>query len=288
MGRRTHRIAVMPGDGVGPELIEHALRVLDHLSQIDGFGYDLVDFPQSAAHYRATGELMGEPAYQLLATCDSLLFGAAGDPTLPPGLIERALILGLSDRLELSIGVRCAYLHAAHLTPIKGLDRGDVDIMIVRDATEGELAIPGGTVQAGTPAEATASVLLHTRHAVDRTLRYAFERARTRRGRVTLVAQSNVLVPHQLWERRLEVLAGEYPDVEHEALYPDNAAMQLVSSPQHFDVIATTLLIGGIFSDLVGALVGGIGLIGSVRFNPETALRDVRAGPRFGPEARRA
>ena len=270
MSERSHRIAVMAGDGVGPELVDAALRVLDELTRIDGFDVDLVAFPNSAAHYLATGELLGEEAFERLATCDSLLFGAAGDPRLQPGLIERALVLDVSHRLDLSIGVRPAYLHSSNLTPLKGLQRGDIDLVIVRDTTEGELAIPGGSVQPGTVAEATASIVIHTRQAVDRTLTYAFELARKRRGRVSLVASSNVFVPHQLWERRFEVLGETYADIEQEVLAPDAAGMYLVSSPQRFDVIATTLLFGGILSDVVGALVGGIGLIGSVRFNPVT------------------
>jgi 3-isopropylmalate dehydrogenase len=267
---RSHRLAVLAGDGVGPELIGEALRVLGVLAGLDGFRYDLVEFPHSAAHYHRTGELFGEEAFGRLLTCESLLFGAAGDPSLPPGLMERALILDLSRRLQLSIGVRYAYLHGPHLTPIKGLDRGDVDIAIVRDTTEGELVVPGGVLHADEPGETAATVLVHTRHGVDRTLRHAFELARRRRGKVSLVAQSNVLVPHQLWERRLRALAPDYPDVECEALYPDHAAMELILAPQRFDVIATTLFLGGVLSDQAGALVGGIGLIGSVRFNPET------------------
>jgi 3-isopropylmalate dehydrogenase len=267
---RTHRLGVLPGDGVGPELITQALRVLAELARLDGFSCDLVEFPHSAAHYRRSGELFGEEAFAELQTCESLLFGAAGDPSLPPGVMERALILDLSRRLQLSIGVRYAYLHAAHLSPVKGLDRGDVDIAIVRDTTEGELVVPGGVLHEDEPGETAATVLVHTRHAVDRTLRYAFELARRRRRKVSLVSQSNVLVPHQLWERRLHALAGDYPDVECEALYPDHAAMELILAPQRFDVIATTLFLGGVFSDQAGAIVGGIGLIGSVRINPRT------------------
>ena len=270
LGAPTHRLAVMPGDGVGPELISQALRVLEALAHADGFTYELVHFPHSAQHYQATGETLGTAAVEQLRACDSLLFGAIGDPALPAGMLERAIILGIAAELELWLGIRGAYLHHADLTPLKDVQRGDIDMVIVRDVTEGELAIPGGTIQPGTPYEARTSIIAHTRYAVDRAIRYAFELARTRKGKVSLVAQSNVLIAHQLWEERLDVLAPEYPDVESEALYPDHAMLKMVMSPGSLDVIVTTLLFGGILSDLMGGVVGGIGLIGSVRFNPDT------------------
>lgn len=283
-GSSPHRIAVLPGDGVGPELVANALRVLDALAAIDGLAVEIVSFPHGSAHYHRTGELFPDAACDELAACDALLFGAAGDPSLPAGLIERALILGISARLGLSVSVRPAFLHSADLTPIKGLARGDIDLAIVRDASEGELTIPGGVLHAGTDGETAASVFVHTRHAVDRTLEHAFRLARARRGKVSLVAQSNTLVPHQLWERRLEEVGARHPNVEREALYPDNAVAQLIHDPRPFDVIATTLFLGGVLSDMVGALVGGIGLIASVRFNPETGFGMYEPGHGSAPK----
>jgi 3-isopropylmalate dehydrogenase len=269
---RVIRIAVLPGDGVGPELIANALRVLDALIDLDGLRVELVHFPHSARHYLETGELLPDETVQHISECDALLFGAAGDPALPAGLIERALILGLSGKLDLSVSVRTAYLHSAELTPLKGIGPGDVDIAIVRDSCEGELMFPGGTLHAGTSGETSASVLVHTRFAVDRTIEHAFRVAEQRRGKVTLVAQSNTLVPHQLWEQRLEAVGPRWPQFEREVLYPDNAVAQLVHDPRQFDVIVTPLFLGGVLSDLVGALVGGIGIVPSVRFNPETGF----------------
>jgi len=279
-----HRIAVLGGDGVGPELVGHAVRVLDALADLDGLHVEVVPFPQSSAHFHRTGELFSDAAFAELAACDSLLFGAAGDPSMPAGVIERALILDVARRLGLSVSVRPAYLHSPELTPIKGLERGDIDLVIVRDASEGELTLPGGTLHPGTDGEVSASVFVHTRFAVDRTLEHAFALARTRRRRVTLVAQSNTLVPHQLWEQRLDAVGSRYPDVEREALYPDNAVAQLIHDPRPFDVVATTLFLGGVLSDMVGALVGGIGLIGSVRFNPETGYGMYEPGHGSAPK----
>jgi 3-isopropylmalate dehydrogenase len=265
-----HRIAVMGGDGVGPELVGHALRVLEAVAELDKLEIETVAFPQSGARYRETGVLIDPDMYPTLRTCDSLLFGAAGDPALPNGFVERALILDLSRELDLCLGVRSAYLHAERLTPLKNTAPGDVDMVIVRDCTEGELPIAGGSMQRGTPYEAAASIMLHTRHGVERAIRYAFEMAGRRRNKVTLIAQSNVLVPHRLWEETLDDVATEYPGVEHEALYPDAAVMHIIERPAQFDVIVTNLLFGGVLSDMVAALVGGIGLVGSSRFNPAT------------------
>ncbi len=269
---RMHRIAVMGGDGVGPELVGHACRVLDVVSGLEGFAVDLVDLPNSGAHYRRTGILVDDETYATLRSCDSLLFGAAGDPELPDGLVERALILDLSQELDLCVGVRAAYLHDARFTPLKQRGRGDIDLVIVRDTTEGELPFPGGRMHRGTPFEVSATVLLHTRHGAERAIRYAFGVAMRRRRRLALVMQSNVLLPHRLWEDVFDEVAPEFPAVEIDVLYPDHAAMKVVLEPGHFDVIVTNLLFGGVLTDLVAALVGGIGLIGSSRFNPETGF----------------
>ena len=268
----THRIAVMGGDGVGPELVTQALRVLDAVTALDGFDVELVDMPHGGAHYRRTGVLADDAMYKTLRSCESLLFGAAGDPELPSGFVERALILDLSRELDLCVGVRAAYLHHEKFTPLKGLGRGGIDLAIVRDTTEGELPIPGGRMHQGTPYEAAATIMLHTRHGVERAIRYAFELAMTRRRRVDLVSQSNVLVPHKLWEDVYEEVSADYPDVEGEAYYPDHAAMKAVLDPSGFDVIVTNLLFGGVLTDLFAALVGGMGLVGSSRLNPVTGF----------------
>jgi 3-isopropylmalate dehydrogenase len=267
-----HRIAVMGGDGVGPDLVRHATRLLNRVAELDGFDLDLVSLPHGADHYRATGVLMDDETLDVLRSCQSLLFGAAGDPGLPTGLTERALILDVSRVLDLHVGTRAAYLYHEKLTPLKDIGRGDVDLVIVRDTTEGELSIPGGRMHEGTPYEVAATVMLHSRHGVERSIRYGFEQARSRRGKLDLVAQSNVLIPHRLWEDVLYQVSADYPDIEIEHMYPDHAAMKLVADPKSFDVIVTNLLFGGVLTDLVAALVGGMGLVGSSRVNTETGF----------------
>jgi 3-isopropylmalate dehydrogenase len=268
----THRVAAMGGDGVGPDLVRHAVDMLHRVAELEGFDVDVVDLPNSGAHYRATGVLLDEATLDALRSCESLLFGAAGDPELPSGFVERALILDVSRVLDLHVGTRAAYLYHERFTPLKDVGRGDVDVLIVRDTTEGELPVPGGRMHAGTPFEVAATVLMHTRHGVERTIRHAFDHARSRRGKVALVAQSNVLVPHQLWEDVFDQVAAEQTDIEVESLYPDHAAMKCVTDPQSFDVIVTNLLFGGVLTDLVGGIVGGMGLIGSSRINTATGF----------------
>jgi isocitrate/isopropylmalate dehydrogenase len=265
-----HRIAVMPGDGVGPELVGQAERVLEATAELEPFGYELVRYPHSGSYYRTTGVLLDPAAFDDLQACDSLLFGAAGDPDLPIGTMEKALIVELSARLGLSVGIRPIKLHAEWLSPLKAA--AALDIVIVRDTTEGELAIPGGSLHSGTPFEATASIVMHTRHGVDRALSHGFELARRRRRRVAVVAQANALGAHRIWHERAVEMARYYPDVELELLYPDAAAMDLIRSPARFDVIVTTIMIGGILTDLAAALVGGIGLVASSRINPSSGF----------------
>lgn len=267
---RVHRIAVMGGDGVGPEVVHEALRVLDVVAAHEGFETDLVHLPDGGDHYLSTGEIMTPATVDSLRSCESLLFGAAGHPDLPQGFVESFMSHMLVHELDLSIGIRPAVLYADHLTVLKDVRAGEIDTLIVRPTNEGEIAVRGGSLQPGSPYEAAVSIDVHTRFGVERLMRYAFEKARLRRGNVVVVAQANANTSHRIWQVTFDEIVGDYPDVEAEFMYPDHAAMQLVLEPSRFDVIATTLIIGGIFTDLIGGLIGGVGLIGSVRWNPET------------------
>jgi 3-isopropylmalate dehydrogenase len=272
LGDRPHRIGLMPGDGIGPDVVAEAERVLEAVTGLENLAVELVRFPHSGRHYRATGELLGEESLREILSCEALLFGAAGDPGLPVGTVERALIVDLGRRAGLTIGIRPVKLHAERLSPLRGSSRRGVDLVVVRDIAEGELALPGGTVRADTPFEATASLVVHTRAGVDDALHHGFELAGRRRGKVTVVAQANALGAHRIWHERALVLSSAYPDVEVELSYPDAAAMDLVRRPDSFDVIVSTIMLGGILTDLGAALVGGMGLIPSVRLNPGTGF----------------
>lgn len=262
----------MPGDGIGPEVVAEAERVLEAVASLEVFEVELVRFPHSGKHFSATGELLGSAAMAEILACEALLFGAAGDPFLPVGTMERGLILDLGRRAGLTIGVRPVKLHSEKLSPLKESLCRELDLVIVREIAEGELAVPGGTVRGGTPFEATTSVVVHTRAGVDEALWYGFDLSRTRRRKVTVVAQANALGAHRIWHERAEAVGASFPDVEFELSYPDAAAMDLVLRPNTFDVVVSTVLIGGILTDLAAALVGGMGVVPSARINHATGF----------------
>jgi 3-isopropylmalate dehydrogenase len=271
-GGRRHRIGLMPGDGIGPEVVAEAERVLEAAAAIEDIDLELVRFPHSGAHFRATGELLdGESLDQVLG-CEALLFGAAGDPDLPVGTMERALIVDLGRRAGLTLGIRPIKLHADDLSPLKEAARRQLDLVIVRDIAEGELVLPGGTVRAGTPFETTSSMVVHTRAGVDEVLRYGFDLAGQRGRKVTVVAQANALGAHRIWHERALAVSPEFPQVDLELSYPDAAAMDMVRRPDRFDVIVSTIMLGGILTDLGAALVGGMGLVASERLNPTSGF----------------
>ncbi len=271
-GPVPHRIGLMPGDGIGPDVVAEAERVLAAVAALEEVPFELVRFPHSGRHFRDTGELLGDESLEEVLRCEAVLFGAAGDPDLPLGTMERALIVDLGRRAGLTIGIRPIKLHAATLSPLKDGSRRDLDLVIVRDIAEGELALPGGTIRAGSAFEATASMVLHTRAGVDEALRYGFDLAGRRRGKVTVVAQANALGAHRIWHERALALSSEFPEVEVELSYPDAAAMDLIRRPDSFDVIVSTILLGGILTDLGAALIGGMGLVASERLNPVTGF----------------
>lgn len=264
-----HRIGVMGGDGVGPELVREGLRVLERTSELDGFDYELVHYPHSGNHFRATGVLIEDETIEEIGELGALFFGAVGDPDLPEGTMERGLLHRIVDGLDLGVGVRPGTLYAEHLCPLKGVGAGDIDAVIVRDTSEDAFVAPGGILRKGTADEVSLGLLVYTRLAVERVTRYAFELASRRRGHVTLVSQSNAIQSHQIWPRVTHEIAAEYPDITVRELYPDAAAMAFVMEPQSIDVLLTTFWFGGILSDLLGGVIGGIGLLGSSRMNLE-------------------
>lgn len=267
-----HRIGVLGGDGIGPELIAQGLRVLERTAELDGFDYELRHFPNSGPHYRRTGVIIDEETVAEIGGLNALYLGAVGDPELPEGTIERGLLHRLVDDLDLGVGVRPGTLYAEHLTPLKGRGPGDVDMVIVRDTSEDAFVAPGGVVRRATPHEISLGLLVYTRLAVERVARHAFELAMRRRRHVTVVSQSNAIAAHGIWPRVTREVGREYPDVEVRELYPDAAAMVMVTAPQEIDVLLTTFWFGGIYSDLLGGLIGGIGLLGSARLNLDRGI----------------
>ncbi|MGW5672100.1 3-isopropylmalate dehydrogenase, partial [Micromonospora sp. NPDC003776] len=261
------RIAVVAGDGIGPEVVGQARKVIDAvLPGVEATGYDL-----GAARYHRTGEVLPESVLDELAGHDAILLGAIGDPTVPPGVLERGLLLKLRFAFDQYVNLRPSRLWPGVSGPLAAVKPGEVDLVVVREGTEGLYVGAGGSLHRDTPAEVATEESLNTRHGVERVIRDAFVRARRReRHKVTLVHKTNVLThAGSLWARAFEAVAAEYPDVTTEYQHVDAAAMFLVTNPQRYDVLVTDNLFGDILTDIAAAVTGGIGLAASGSINPE-------------------
>lgn len=265
------RVALLPGDGVGGEVLREARRVLDAVADAGLADLSFRDFPHGADHYLATGETLGDEAFAALRDeTDAVLLGAVGDPRVPDNRHARDILLGLRFRLDLFINFRPARLRHPALSPLRSADRESIDFVIFRENTEGMYTGAGGSLRVGTEHEVAVSEAFATRFGVERIVRAAFEYAeRTGRPRVTLADKANA-VPHVygLWRRVFRDVASEYPTIESEERYVDALAMELVRQPERFSVIVTDNLFGDILSDLAAELVGGMGLAPSANYRP--------------------
>ena len=269
----TYAIAHLPGDGVGPEVTEVAKRCVDQVAGRRGFAVDWHGYPLGARHFLATGEVLPDGVLDELRKTDAILLGAVGSPEVPPGVLERGLLLRLRAELDLYINLRPARLLPGVAGAVAGLAPRDLDLVIVRENTEGLYAGAGGTVHRGTAFETATEESLNTRAGVERCVRYAAGLAARRSGRLTLVHKTNVLVhAGDLWRRTAEQVAAE-TGVELGYAHVDAACLYLVDDPARFDVIVTDNLFGDILSDLGAALTGGLGLAPSGNLNPD------RTGP---------
>lgn len=265
------RIALIPGDGIGPEVVREGRRVLEAAVSAGLAEVRVEEFPHGADHFLATGETLSEPVFERLRDeFDAILLGAVGDPRVPDNRHARDILLGLRFRLDLYLNFRPARLRLAELSPLKGAAAGTPDIHVFRENTEGFYTGSGGSLRPGTPQEVATSESFATRFGVERIVRAAFEHARKHdRPGVTLADKANA-VPHVygLWRRVFAEVGKEYPDVKSEAAYVDALAMQLVRHPGRFSVIVTENLLGDILSDLLAELAGGVGLAPSANLNP--------------------
>ncbi|MEE9207601.1 MAG: isocitrate/isopropylmalate dehydrogenase family protein [Gemmatimonadota bacterium] len=264
------RVALIPGDGIGPEVVREARRVLDAAAET-GVPLSFEEFPHGADHFLATGETLSEETFgRLRDEFDAILLGAVGDSRIPDGRHARDILLGLRFRLDLFINLRPAKLRLAELSPRRLADEADIDFVIFRENTEGLYTGAGSSTGEGTPDERAVSEAIATRSGVERIVRAAFGHARRHGiGRVTLGDKANA-VPHVygLWRRVFAEVADEFSDIQSEMVYVDALAMQLVRDPGRFGVIVTSNLLGDILSDLAAELVGGVGLAPSANLNP--------------------
>jgi 3-isopropylmalate dehydrogenase len=261
------RIAVVAGDGIGTEVVAEGLKVLDAaLPGVDTTAYDL-----GAARYHRTGEVLPDSVLDELSGYDGILLGAVGDPSVPPGVLERGLLLKLRFDFDQYVNLRPSRLWPGTSSPLGAVKPGEIDLVVVREGTEGLYAGAGGILHRGTPAEIATEESLNTRHGVERVIRDAFARAaRRERRKVTMVHKTNVLThAGGLWARTFAEVAAGHPDISTEYQHVDAAAMYLVTQPSRYDVVVTDNLFGDILTDIAAAVTGGIGLAASGCINPE-------------------
>ncbi len=270
---QTHSIAVIGGDGIGPEVTAEALKALTAVAGQDAF--DFVHYDLGAERWQRTGEVLPDSVLEELKGADAIVLGAVGaapgSKAIPSGLLERGLLLKLRFAFDHAVNLRPSKLYPGVPTPLapKVVDGKDVDFVVVREGTEGLYCGNGGAVRVGTPHELATEVSVNTAYGVERVVRDAYRRAQARRGQITLLHKHNVLVnAGSLWNRIFNEVGTEYPDVERRYLHIDAAMIAMVVDPSQFDVIVTDNLFGDIVTDLAAAVTGGIGLAASANINP--------------------
>ncbi|MEN0104118.1 MAG: 3-isopropylmalate dehydrogenase [Curtobacterium sp.] len=269
---QTLKLAVIRGDGIGPEVVDEALKVL-HAVTPDDLVIEETPFSLGATRFLETGDILTDEDMAAVATHDAILLGAVGgdprDPRLAGGIIERGLLLKLRFAFDHYVNLRPTKVYDSVVTPLAS--PGDVDFVVVREGTEGPYVGNGGAIRVGTPHEIATEVSVNTAYGVERTVRYAFDLASRRpRKHLTLVHKSNVLVnAGALWQRTVAAVGAEYPDVTVDYQHVDAVTIHMVREPARFDVIVTDNLFGDIITDLAGAISGGIGLAASGNINPD-------------------
>jgi len=266
---RTHRLAVIGGDGIGPEVVREGLRVLERIASIEGFRIETTKFPFGAEHYLKTKEIFPESAFSEVKQHDAILLGAIGDPRIEVGLLEFGIIAKMRFELDLFVNLRPVKLYAEHLCPLKDVGPEQVDFTVVRENTEDAYAGMRGFFKKGTPDEIATQEILFTRKGVERVIRYAFELARSRkRKKLTLIDKANAIRAMDLWTRVFAEVGAEYPDVAREHNYIDAACMYVVRNPEGFDTAVTSNMFGDIFTDLAAMIQGGLGIAASGNIHP--------------------
>jgi 3-isopropylmalate dehydrogenase len=281
-------IGVIPGDGVGPEVIREAMAVLEDVRAAHRLDFRTVPFDLGGERYLRTGEVLPESAVAELRGCDAILLGAVGHPQVAPGVLERGLLLKLRFDFHQYINLRPVRLYPGVQTPIRDKGPEQIDLVVVRENNEDLYVGAGGFTRKGTPEEVAIQTSINTRAGVERCLRYAFELARKRGrerpfpglsaadrqagfvGQVTLVAKTNVLTfAHDLWMRAFTEVARDYPEIKTDYNHVDACCMRMVVAPERYDVIATTNMFGDIITDLGAVLQGGMGVAASGNLNPD-------------------
>jgi 3-isopropylmalate dehydrogenase len=282
------KLGVIAGDGVGPEVTAEGLAVLSAVAQIEGLTFETIAFDLSGERYLKTKAVLPEAEVKRLRGCDAILLGAVGHPEVPPGILEKGILLRLRFDFHQYVNLRPVQLYTGVECPIKGKGPDDIDMVVVRENNEDLYVGAGGFTRKGTPEEVAIQTSINTRAGVERTVRFAFELANRRaalgtfRGltvgdqrqglkrQVTLVAKTNVLTfAHDLWMRTFTEVSRDYPAIKSDYQHVDACCMRMVTNPERFDVIVTTNMFGDIITDLGAVLQGGMGIAASGNLNPE-------------------
>ncbi|MCX5894731.1 MAG: 3-isopropylmalate dehydrogenase [Proteobacteria bacterium] len=267
-----YKIAVIPGDGTGPEVIREGLKVLKAVAQKKNIKYELVHYDLGGERFMKTGDLLPASVLNDLRKCDAIYLGAIGHPDVKPGVLEKGILLSMRFELDQYINLRPVKLLPGVETPLKDKGPDDIDFVVVRENTEGLYTGSGGFLKKGTADEIAIQESINTRKGVERCVRYAFEfcRKRNREKKLTFCGKTNVLTyAHDLWQRTFDEVAQEYPDIKTDYANVDAICMWMVKNPEWFDVIVTDNMFGDIITDLAAMIQGGVGVAAGGNINPE-------------------
>ena len=267
-----YNIAVLPGDGIGPEVVREGLKVIEAVSSTTGFKFHTETYDFGGDRYLETGEILPDSAIEEFRKMDAIYLGAVGHPDVAPGILEKGILLKLRFELDQYINLRPIKLYPGVWTPLRDKSPADIDFVVVRENTEGLYLGVGGNVKKGTPDEVAVQEMVNTRKGVERCIRYAFDYAkgRNKNRKLILCDKANVLTyAHDLWRRTFAEVGEEYPDIEKDCAFVDATCMWMVKNPEWFDVIVTCNMFGDIITDLGAMIQGGMGIAAGGNINPE-------------------
>ncbi|MFW6010957.1 MAG: 3-isopropylmalate dehydrogenase [Desulfosalsimonas sp.] len=269
---KSYTIAVIPGDGTGPEVVDEGIKAMEAAAQRFGFSLNFVRYPLGGEHYKKTGEILPDNVLDELRGVDAIFLGAIGHPEVKPGILEKGLLLRLRFELDQYINLRPVKLYEGVATPLRDKSPDDIDFIVVRENSEGLYAGAGGILKRNTPDEVAVQESINTRKGVERCIRFAFDycRSRNKKKKLTLCGKTNVLTyAFDLWERTFYEVAKQYPDIETDYAHVDAICMWMVKNPEWFDVIVTDNMFGDIITDLGAMIQGGMGIAAGGNINPE-------------------
>jgi len=269
---KNYKIAVIPGDGIGPEVVREGLKVLERIAEKEEFKYETIEYDFGGERYLRTGETLPDSALEELRKVDAIYLGAVGHPDVKTGILEQGILLKIRFGLDQYINLRPVKLYPGVWTPLKDKGPEEIDFVVVRENTEGLYLGVGGFVKKGTKDEIAVQEMINTRKGVERCIRYAFEytKKRDKKKKLTLCDKANVLIfAHNLWQRVFEEVGKEYPYIEKDHAFVDAVCMWMVKNPEWFDVIVTCNMFGDIITDLGAMIQGGMGIAAGGNINPQ-------------------